>query len=108
MLGQKDVSGIAAIQHSLRDVDSRTSYVRFVVYIGNSIDRAAVNSHPQLNVRVILQGSADLERTANRFLGAVRKKERHPVTGRHPSEFARAFRRPETLGAPHDLVQFLQ
>src|SRR5437879_4083673 len=40
---QKDVSGIAAIQHTLGHINSRTGYVRFVVYIGDPVNRAAVN-----------------------------------------------------------------
>src|SRR5262249_8507085 len=28
--------------------------------------------------------------------------------GRHPREFARAFRRPETFGVPYYLIQFLE
>src|SRR5439155_26760852 len=61
MPGQKNVSGITAIQHSLRDVDSRSCKIRFVVNVGDSIDRPTVNSHPQLNERMLLQGFADLE-----------------------------------------------
>jgi hypothetical protein len=31
MRGQKNVSGVTAVQHSLRNIDSRTRYVRFFV-----------------------------------------------------------------------------
>ena len=54
MLGQKNVAGIAAIQHSLGNVDSGTSNIRFVVDIRNAIDRAAVHSHSQLDVGTFL------------------------------------------------------
>src|SRR5439155_20572579 len=51
--GQKNMPGIPAIQHPLRDIDSRPGYDRFVVNIGDSMDWAAVNAHPHLNMRII-------------------------------------------------------
>jgi hypothetical protein len=54
MFRQKNVTGIAAIQHSLRNVDSRSHYVGFVINIGNAVNRAAVNPHSQLDVRMVL------------------------------------------------------
>src|SRR5262249_32633569 len=100
--------GIAAIQHPLGDIDSGPRYVGFVVDIGDWIDRATVNSHPQLNVRVILQASADLERTANRLLEAVKKEERHPVTCRNSNKFTICFGRLETFRCAHNSIQLLQ
>ena len=46
---QKNVSGVTAVQHSLRNIDSRTGNVCPVVNIDDSIDRTTVNSHPQLD-----------------------------------------------------------
>ena len=51
---QKNMLGIAAIQHSLRNIDSRTCYVRFLINIGDSIDRTTVHSHPHPDIRMIL------------------------------------------------------
>src|SRR6266566_4128000 len=102
------MSRIAAIQHTLRDVDSRSCKVRLVVNILDSIDRTTVNAHPHLNVRMILQGFADLERTAHRLLRTSEKKERHPVSHRHSIELAACFRRSKTFGAAHDLIELLQ
>src|SRR5262245_25965337 len=104
MRGQENVSGITAIKHSLRDVDSRSYKVRFVVNIGNAIDWTAVNPHPHLNVRMILQGSADLQSASYRFLGAVEKKQGHPVSHRHPVKLAACFRQSKTFGASHYLI----
>jgi hypothetical protein len=61
------VTSIAAIQYPLRYVHPRSGDVRFVVHIRHSIDWAAVNSHPQLNVRMILQRFANLECTSHRL-----------------------------------------
>src|SRR5439155_21968954 len=108
MTGQKNMSRIAAIQHPLGDIYSRSCKVRFIVYIGNSVDWATVNSHPHLNTRMILQGSADLERTAYRFFRAAKKKKRHPVSRRHSIEFAACLRSAKTFGVSDDLIEFLQ
>ena len=45
MFGQENMSGIAAIHYPLRHVDSGSSYVGAVIYIGDLIDRATVNAH---------------------------------------------------------------
>src|SRR5438034_10811946 len=99
---------IATIQHPLRDVDPSPSKVCLVVHIGDPIDRATVNSHPHLDVRMILQRSANLERTSHRFFRAAEKKERHPVSAWYPDEFARRFRRPKLFRVSVDLIEFLQ
>src|SRR6266516_1434260 len=108
MRGQKNMSGIAAIKHSLRDVDSRPCKVRFVVNVPDSIDRAAMNAHPDLNVRTLFQGSADLKRTSHRLLWTAEKKERHPISHWHSIELAACFRRPKTFGASHNVIEVLQ
>jgi hypothetical protein len=57
---------------------------------------------------MILQRSANLERTPGRLFRAVKKQERHPVSGRHSDKFARCFCCPKTFSASHDLIEFLQ
>src|SRR5438132_9650423 len=99
---------MASIQHTLRDIESFPCYIGFVVKIGDSVDWAAVNSHPQLDTRVILQSSADLECAAYRFFRALKKKERHPVPRLHSQKFTVCFRRSETFRPAHDLIQLLQ
>ncbi len=105
---QKNMPGIAAIQHPLRDIDSRSCKVRLVVHIGDPIDWATVNSHPHLNTRMILQGPADLERTSHRFFRTAEKKERHPISSRYSIEFACCFCRTKRFGVSDDLIEFLQ
>src|SRR5713226_9479508 len=105
MLRQKNVPGIAAIHHTLRNIDTRTGYVRFLINIRDPIDGTAVNSHPQPDAWMILQCSANLERTPGRFFRTVEENERHPIAGRHPDEFTFCFGGPKTFGAPDDLIQ---
>src|SRR5882724_4788816 len=104
MPGQENMSGITAIKNSLRDIYSRSCKVRFVVNIGDSIDRATMNSHPQLNARMILQRFADFEGTSHRLFQATVKKKRHPISHRHSIELAAFFRRSKTFGVSHDLI----
>src|SRR5262249_12584945 len=101
----KNMSCIAAIQHTLRDVDSRSCKVRVVVNVLDSFDRTTVNAHPHLYVRMILQGFADLERTAHRLFRTAEKKERHPVSSLHSNKFTVCFRRPATFRYAHELIQ---
>ena len=48
------MTGIAAIHHALRDVNSDTSNVRLVVYILQLIDWSAVHTHAQADMRMAL------------------------------------------------------
>jgi hypothetical protein len=105
---QKNVSGITAIQHSLRNIDPRTRYVRFLVNVGDSVDRTAVNSHPEPDARNILQCSANLERTPDWFFRTMEENQRYPIAGRHSDEFVPCFCSAETFATPHDLLQLLQ
>jgi hypothetical protein len=108
MLGQKNMPGIAAIQHPLRDVDSRSCKVRFVVNVPDRIDWTAVNSHSHLDVRILLQHLANLERTARGLFRTVKKKERHSIAGRHSNELAPGFRSAKAFRSAHDLIQLLE
>ena len=64
---QKNVSGIAAIQHPLGDIDSRARDIRLLVNVYDAIHRTTMNPHAQLDPRTTLQGSADFERAPHRF-----------------------------------------
>jgi hypothetical protein len=67
-----------------------------------------VNSHPQLDARMILQRLANLQRTLGRLFRTVEENERHSIAGRHPDEFAPCFRCAKAFSASHDLLQLLQ
>src|SRR5882672_11708202 len=103
-----ELPGIAAIQHALRDIDSSSRDVRFVVNVRNAIDRAAVNAHPQLNVRMISQCLTNLQSASHWLFRVAKKKERHPVACWHSDEFTFGLRRPKTFCGANDLIQFLQ
>ena len=50
----QNMTGIAAIHHALRNIDSDTGDVRLVVYIFQLIDWSAVHTHAQANMRMAL------------------------------------------------------
>src|SRR5437773_10505133 len=86
----------------------RSRNVRLVVNIGDLIHWAAVHSHPQLDMRMLLQRFADLERTSHRLFRTVEEKERHPVSAWYPDQFTFCLGGPKTFGASHNLIEFLQ
>lgn len=108
MRRQKNVSGVTAVQHSLRNIDSRTRYIRFLVNIDDSVDRTTVNSHSQPDARMILQLFANLERTLGRFFRTVEENQCHAIAGRHSDEFTSCFCSAKTFRTSHDFLQPLQ
>ena len=107
VLGEKDVPGIAAIHHPLRHVDARPGEVGAPAHVGHLAHRSAVNAHAHRKFRVLLERLGNLERAPGRFLRAVAKDQRHPITGRQPNElfvgrFAHRRRR------QHDLSELVQ
>src|SRR5207247_6974388 len=108
MRRQENVSVITAIKVSLLDIDSRSCKVRFIINVGDSIDRATVNPHSQPNMRIISQGSAYFQRASHRLLRTAEKKECHPVSSRHSIELAACFRCSKAFSASHDLIEFLE
>src|SRR5947199_9056495 len=108
MPGQKNMPGIAAIHDALRHVDPWSRDVRLFVNIGDLIHWAAVHSHPQLDMRMLLQCSADLARKSQRPFRTVEEKERHPLSVWYPAQFAFCFRGPKTCRVSSALVQMIQ
>jgi len=108
MRGQKDVPGIAAIQHTLGHINSGAGYVRFVVDIGDPINRPAVNSHPYLKQRMTMKCSANFQSASHRLFRAAKEKQRHPIAGWHSNKFVACFRIAKTFRCADDLIQVLQ
>ena len=103
---QKNVPVIAAIHHSLRHVDTGPSDIGPLVNIDNLIDGPAMDPHPQTNLRMILNGSADLHCAFDRGFRLVKKHEQHSVPGGNANEFALGFGLLKSSGASHDPLKF--
>ena len=66
MSGKKNVAGVTAIHHPMRDVDARAGKIGLFVQITDFIDRSAVDAHPHMKLRMILKHLADLNRAHHR------------------------------------------
>ena len=55
---KKNVTGITAVHHPLRNVDARPGNIRAIVHIRDLIHRTAMNPHAQGQVSPILSPSA--------------------------------------------------
>ena len=64
-LREQNVAGIAAIHDALRDVDAAAGDVAVGVDVRNAVDRAAVNSDAQLDVRMAAKNFRQLQRAAD-------------------------------------------
>src|SRR5207247_9214121 len=69
--GDQNVPSIAAIHHSLRDIDSHSSDIRSVIDIFDLIDRAAVDAHPQPNLRMVFQRPGNFHCTLHWLLRSL-------------------------------------
>jgi hypothetical protein len=107
VLGQQNVTGIAAIHHALRDIDSRAGDIRLFVQIGDRINWTAVDSHSHPKLRVFSQFPGDLKRTQYRRFRRSSKHQRCPVTCRESQQLAFGLGGAELLRATHDLFQRL-
>src|SRR5438876_10501727 len=76
---EKNMSGIAAIHHPLRHIDAYSSNVALIIYIGDLIYRAAVNSHPQLQLGVLTQLATDFLRASHRHIHAGKEDQYHSI-----------------------------
>ena len=65
----------------MRHVDPGTGEIGAVVYIANRIDRSAVNSHAQSNLRMLFQAGGELHRALDGCFGVAEEDQRHAVSG---------------------------
>lgn len=105
--GYKNMSGVPAIHHALADVDCRPSNIHLVIEINHLVDRATVNSHPQLDVGLIAQRLADFERAADWLFRAAEKKQHHAVPSGQTNQFSTGFRIPKTLCSANNSIELL-
>jgi len=82
VLGEKNVSGVAAAHDALCHVNSSTGEIGLIVHICEWIDRATVNAHAQFEFRVVLQGLADFERALHGRFGIVGEHQHHSIARR--------------------------
>ena len=99
---------ITTIHHPLGNVNASTGDVRPTAHIDDPADRAAVCSHAQLELGMLLDRAADLQRTFHRRFRCVVKDQRHPIAGRNRNQPMVCFGFAELLSATNKLVQQLK
>ena len=104
MLGQQNVTGIAAIHYALRDVDARTGDVRLFVQVSDFIDRPAVDAHANVKFGMIFQCLANLQCAQDRRFGTRAKNERAAIAGRQTHQLPFCFCDTELFRSAHDLL----
>src|SRR4030095_3211910 len=107
VFGQKNVPGVAAIHHSVRNVEPSAREIGPFVYIHHPANWPAVDSHPKLQTRMFLESAADLHRALHRRFRTRVKCQRHPVAGWDPSQTTRSFGSLKLLGRAKKPLQFL-
>src|SRR5205809_2531268 len=78
----ENMAGIAAIHHSLRDVDSYAGDVFAPVCILHMMDRAAVDSHPHRQTGLRAQGLANLQGAFDRLFHRTGENQRDAIASR--------------------------
>ena len=84
MSRNKNVSGVAAIHHPLRDVNACAGDIGLLIEVSDFVDRAAVDSHADAQLGMAFQCFADLERAQNRRFRAGAKHQGATIAGRQP------------------------
>src|SRR4029077_12683124 len=107
MLGKEDVPCVAAIHHPFCHVDSSAREIGPFVYIDHAANWPAMDSHPKLETRLLLESATDLHRASHRRLRARVKYQHHPVASWDPGQTARSFGSLKLLGGANNSVQFL-
>src|SRR6266699_1813120 len=101
------MSGVPAIHHSLADIDSGPGNIHLVIDINHLIDRATMNSHPQLDMSLTAQSLTDFQRATHRLFRAAEKKQHHPVSSWQTNQFSTGFRIPETFCSANNSIELL-
>ena len=106
-LREQNVAGIAAIHDALRDVDAAAGDVAVGVDVRNAVDRAAVNSDAQLDVRMAAENFRQLQRAADGGLRIAKEHQRHSVSGRQTNEPVGGLRAREFWGVANGVLQIV-
>src|SRR4051794_10893894 len=83
VLGDEDVAGVTAIHYSLGNIDPRASDVGAATDVYHAAHWSTVNTHPQLEFRMLLRFGTDLQCAFHWRFRRVVKDERHSVARWH-------------------------
>ena len=106
MLREENVSGIPAIHHPLRRVKTSTGKIWTIIHVHHSAHWSAVNSHAQLEMRMLLERAADLYRALRGRFRTCVKHQSHPIAGRNLKQAVRSFGALQLFRGANNLAQF--
>src|ERR1700730_16085786 len=83
---QENVTAVGAIHYSLSNIDPGAGNIDPIVHVADLIDRAAVDSHPQLNIGLALERPLNFNRATQRRFRTLEKNESHTIAYRQTDE----------------------
>src|ERR1700758_828394 len=89
--GKKNMAGVAAIHHPLRDIDSRSSNIGSIVDVRDFVDRAAVDAHAEAE-RGLSQAACNLDCATCRSFRSGKENQNHSVAGRQSHQLVSGLR----------------
>lgn len=107
-LGNKNMTRITAIHHSLCNVNSSACNVSSAVYVPNFINWPTVNPHSKLHPRMLFKLFTDLDCAPDRRFGAIEEYQSHSIASWQTNQFIRRVRSPNLIGIQNDFRKVLK
>src|SRR6185436_18418153 len=95
------VTGLTAIHHPLREVNTGASDINLVVDIHHPADGPTMNTHANGEQGMLLKRARDCQRAHHRRFQTGSKDEGHSVPGRQASQLAAGFGGTKLSGLPN-------
>ncbi len=107
VLRNQNVARVSAVHHPLCEVNPTASYIQVRVNVFYSINRPAMDSHSELERRMSSQGTAKLNRGAQRSLWVAEEDKGHTVPRWQANQSLRLRSRSELIQSPDYLLKLL-
>ena len=105
---EQNVAGVATVHDSLRHVDAGAGDIRPLADIDDTTHRSAVDSHPHLQIRMILEGFTNLQRTDDGRIRRAGKDKSHAIASRQRGQLTGSVGVAESISCSHDLIEGVQ
>ncbi len=103
VLGEENVARIAAVEDTLRNIDSGAGHIDPIIHVSDLIHRAAMNPHAHRNFWSTSQCFGDFERATHRLFEAFEKEQCHAIASRETNQFVLRFSSPKTISRTDDV-----
>jgi hypothetical protein len=105
--GEEDVPRIAAVYHPFGEIDPAAGHVRVVVDVSHAVDGAAVQPHPEFDLRGAPEGLGDLDGAPDVSDRITQEDQRHAVSARQGEDFPVLRGGLKRLGLTNDLLKLI-